>query len=80
MSHEVGKILSLIISKDEYGASRGFGFVNFDSADDAMRAIEAMNRSQLGRLCFLNEINLLKRSELLSFQWHVLSRFQGYLC
>ncbi|THG10461.1 hypothetical protein TEA_003259 [Camellia sinensis var. sinensis] len=67
---EFGKILSLIISKDEYGASRGFGFVNFDSADDAMRAIEAMNRSQLGRLCFLNEINLPKRSELLSFQWH----------
>ncbi|KAI7997563.1 Polyadenylate-binding protein 7 [Camellia lanceoleosa] len=45
---EFGKILSLIISKDEYGASRGFGFVNFDSADDAKRAIEAMNGSQLG--------------------------------
>ncbi|CAL5419803.1 unnamed protein product [Camellia sinensis] len=45
---EFGKILSLIISKDEYGTSRGFGFVNFDSADGAKRAIEAMNGSQLG--------------------------------
>ncbi|XP_059667528.1 polyadenylate-binding protein 7-like [Cornus florida] len=45
---EFGKILSLVISKDENGASRGFGFVNFDSPDDAKRASEAMNGSQLG--------------------------------
>ncbi|KAK2965367.1 hypothetical protein RJ640_024109 [Escallonia rubra] len=45
---EFGKILSLVVSKDENGASRGFGFVNFDSPDDARRALEAMNGLQLG--------------------------------
>ncbi|XP_059646780.1 polyadenylate-binding protein 7-like [Cornus florida] len=45
---EFGKVLSLIVSKDENGASKGFGFVNFDSPDDARRAMEAMNESQLG--------------------------------
>ncbi|KAK4759562.1 hypothetical protein SAY87_022693 [Trapa incisa] len=43
-----GKITSLIIAKDENGTSRGFGFVNFDNPDDAKRAAEAMNGSQLG--------------------------------
>ncbi|XVE61591.1 hypothetical protein DITRI_Ditri06bG0052900 [Diplodiscus trichospermus] len=45
---EFGKIASLVLAKDENGASRGFGFVNFDSPDDAKRAIETMNGSQLG--------------------------------
>ncbi|KAL3532017.1 hypothetical protein ACH5RR_005538 [Cinchona calisaya] len=45
---EFGKVVSLLISQDENGASRGFGFVNFESPDDARRAMEAMNGSQLG--------------------------------
>ncbi|KAK3010112.1 hypothetical protein RJ639_010711 [Escallonia herrerae] len=45
---EFGKIVSLVVSKDENGASRGFGFVNFDSPDNARRALEAMNGLQLG--------------------------------
>lgn len=45
---EFGKVLSLVISKDDNGESRGFGFVNFESSDDAMQAVEAMNGSQLG--------------------------------
>lgn len=47
-----GKIASLVISKEDSGTSRGFGFVNFDNPDDARRAMERMNGSQLGRLCF----------------------------
>ncbi|GER40077.1 polyadenylate-binding protein [Striga asiatica] len=43
-----GKIVSLVISKDENGASRGFGFVNFENPDDAKRAVEAFNGSKLG--------------------------------
>uniref|UniRef100_A0A7N0SVC4 Uncharacterized protein n=1 Tax=Kalanchoe fedtschenkoi TaxID=63787 RepID=A0A7N0SVC4_KALFE len=43
-----GKILSLVISKDENGSSKGFGFVNFENPDDARRAVEAMNGLQLG--------------------------------
>ncbi|XP_022746812.1 polyadenylate-binding protein 7-like [Durio zibethinus] len=45
---EFGKIVSLVVAKDENEASRGFGFVNFDSPDDAKRAMEAMNGSQFG--------------------------------
>ncbi|XVF76322.1 hypothetical protein PTKIN_Ptkin13bG0257200 [Pterospermum kingtungense] len=45
---EFGKIASLVVAKDENEASRGFGFVNFESPDDAKRAMEVMNGSQLG--------------------------------
>lgn len=45
---EFGNIVNLAISKDESGGSRGFGFVNFENADDAKRAMEAMNGSQIG--------------------------------
>ncbi|GKV10198.1 hypothetical protein SLEP1_g21600 [Rubroshorea leprosula] len=45
---EFGKIASLVIAKDDNGASRGYGFINFDSPDDARRAMEAMNGLQLG--------------------------------
>ncbi|KAL3825827.1 hypothetical protein ACJIZ3_021856 [Penstemon smallii] len=43
-----GKIVSLVISKDENGVSKGFGFVNFESPNDAKQAVEALNGSQLG--------------------------------
>lgn len=48
---EFGKIVSLVIAKDENGASRGFGFVNFDNPDDARLAMERMNGTELGMLC-----------------------------
>ncbi|KAI4300383.1 hypothetical protein L6164_033769 [Bauhinia variegata] len=43
-----GKIVSLALAKDYNGLSKGFGFVNFDNPDDARRALEATNESQLG--------------------------------
>ena len=43
-----GKIVSLVIAKDNIGMSKGFGFVNYDNPDDAKRAMEAMNGSKLG--------------------------------
>lgn len=43
-----GKILSLVIATDNNGASKGFGFVNYEKPDDARRAMEAMNGLQLG--------------------------------
>nr|DAD28650.1 TPA_asm: hypothetical protein HUJ06_030118 [Nelumbo nucifera] len=45
---EFGKITNLVISKDENGNSKGFGFVNFESPNDAKQAMEAMNGTQLG--------------------------------
>lgn len=47
---EFGKIVSLVIMKDENGGSKGFGYVNFEDPDDARRAREALNGSKLGRL------------------------------
>ncbi|KAF7818707.1 polyadenylate-binding protein 7-like [Senna tora] len=43
-----GQIVSLVIARDDSGISKGFGFVNYDNPDDARRAMEAMNGSQLG--------------------------------
>ncbi|KAE8729091.1 GDSL-like Lipase/Acylhydrolase superfamily protein [Hibiscus syriacus] len=43
-----GKISSAVIMKDDKGVSRGFGIVNFQSPDDAKKALEAMNGIQLG--------------------------------
>ncbi|KAF5750455.1 polyadenylate-binding protein 7-like isoform X1 [Tripterygium wilfordii] len=43
-----GKIVSLAIAKDDSGASKGFGFVNFENPDDARRALGAMNGLDLG--------------------------------
>ncbi|KAH0752508.1 hypothetical protein KY285_005656 [Solanum tuberosum] len=43
-----GTIISLVIAKDESGAPKGFGFVNFDNPDDARKAAEAMNGSPVG--------------------------------
>ncbi|KAL6133509.1 hypothetical protein ACLB2K_065744 [Fragaria x ananassa] len=45
---EFGKIVRLAIARDENGNSRGFGFVNFESPDDAKRALESLNGTQLG--------------------------------
>ncbi|XP_023764654.2 polyadenylate-binding protein 7 [Lactuca sativa] len=43
-----GKIVSLVISRDDNGASRGFGFVNFENPDDARKAVEDVNGMNLG--------------------------------
>ncbi|CAH2051724.1 unnamed protein product [Thlaspi arvense] len=40
---EFGKITSAVVMKDGEGKSKGFGFVNFDNADDAAKAVEALN-------------------------------------
>ncbi|MBA0599265.1 hypothetical protein Gorai_005495 [Gossypium raimondii] len=48
MFSRYGKVCSVVIMKDGNGMSRGFGFVNFQSPDDAKKALEAMNGLQLG--------------------------------
>ncbi|XWS18930.1 hypothetical protein CRYUN_Cryun32bG0087300 [Craigia yunnanensis] len=48
MFSRYGKVCSVVIMKDSKGSSRGFGFVNFQSPDDAKKALEAMNGVQLG--------------------------------
>ncbi|KAL5562122.1 hypothetical protein UlMin_031869 [Ulmus minor] len=40
---ESGAITSVVVMRDAEGKSRCFGFVNFESADDAARAVESLN-------------------------------------
>lgn len=80
-----GKILSLVIAKDESGASKGFGFVNFDDPGDARKAMEAMNGSPVGKswLCdvvvFLNVISAML-FVILCGDIFSLSRIQDLVC
>nr|GMD81012.1 polyadenylate-binding protein 7-like [Ipomoea batatas] len=43
-----GNINSAAIMRDEERNSRGFGFVNFDSDEDARKAVEALNGQVIG--------------------------------
>ncbi|KAK9281492.1 hypothetical protein L1049_004395 [Liquidambar formosana] len=45
---EFGKVCNVVIMKNAEGKSRGFGFVNFESAEDAKKAVEALNGALLG--------------------------------
>lgn len=40
---EFGTITSAVVMRDADGKSKGFGFVNFENADDAAKAVEALN-------------------------------------
>lgn len=45
-----------VITDRETGRSRGFGFVEFESDDDAKKAIDQLNNSELdGRTITVNE-------------------------
>ncbi|KAI3521462.1 hypothetical protein L1887_10930 [Cichorium endivia] len=43
-----GKVTSALIMNDVEGKSRGFGFVNFESHDNAKMAIDALNGAEIG--------------------------------
>ncbi|KAE9467862.1 hypothetical protein C3L33_00214, partial [Rhododendron williamsianum] len=45
---EYGKVRNVLIMKDAEGKSKGFGFVNFESYEEAKKAVEALNGSLLG--------------------------------
>ncbi|KAJ0537064.1 putative RNA recognition motif domain, nucleotide-binding alpha-beta plait domain superfamily [Helianthus annuus] len=45
---EYGKITSAVIMNDAEGKSRGFGFVNFESQESAMKAINGLNGAEIG--------------------------------
>ncbi|XP_071733287.1 polyadenylate-binding protein 2-like [Rutidosis leptorrhynchoides] len=44
---EYGIITSAVVMRDGDGKSKGFGFVNFENADDAANAVEALNGKKI---------------------------------
>ncbi|GAA0140001.1 RNA metabolism protein [Lithospermum erythrorhizon] len=48
MFEEYGTITSAVIMRDADGKSKCFGFVNFENADDAAKAVDALNGKKFG--------------------------------
>ncbi|ORY26010.1 polyadenylate binding protein [Rhizoclosmatium globosum] len=42
-----GAIVSAVITRDETGASKGFGFVNYEQHEDARKAVEEMHEKEI---------------------------------
>jgi len=79
-----GKVTSAAVSADENGASKGFGFVNFDHHDDAARAVDELNDSELrerklyvGRAQKKSEREEELRRQYEQAKLEKLNRFQG---
>jgi polyadenylate-binding protein len=54
MFSKFGKITSAVVSKDENGKSKLFGFVNFENYQDAQNAVEEMNEKEVkGKALFV---------------------------
>lgn len=44
---EYGPVTSAVVMRDADGNSKGFGFVNFENAEDAAKAVEALNGQKI---------------------------------
>jgi len=44
---QFGKITSCILVKDETGASKGFGFINYENHEEAQAAVDSLNGKEL---------------------------------
>ncbi|CAO3624780.1 unnamed protein product [Mucor hiemalis] len=57
-----GRVSSLLIQRDEYNNSKGFGFVNFELPEDAERAVDQLHDSEyFGKKLFVSRAQ--KKSE-----------------
>lgn len=57
-----GRVSSLLIQRDDHNISKGFGFVNFESPEDAERAVDQLHDSEyFGKKLFVSRAQ--KKSE-----------------
>ncbi|KAI9595915.1 hypothetical protein BDF19DRAFT_343190, partial [Syncephalis fuscata] len=85
MFSKFGPVTSAVIATDpETGASKGFGFVNFENHDDAHNAVEAMHDKEIGdkRLYVSRAQKKAEREEELRRQFEMakiekLNKYQG---
>lgn len=55
MFAEFGNVTSALLSIDENGKSRGFGFVNYENHEEAQKAVDALHDSEInGRKLFVS--------------------------
>ncbi|KAG7698891.1 hypothetical protein KL930_002322 [Ogataea haglerorum] len=80
-----GPISSIFLSKDESGKSRGFGFVNFEKHEDAVKAVEELNNKDIdGQKLYVGRAQKKsERMESLKHQYEAarqeqLNKYQGY--
>uniref|UniRef100_A0A5B7BD69 Polyadenylate-binding protein n=1 Tax=Davidia involucrata TaxID=16924 RepID=A0A5B7BD69_DAVIN len=75
---EFGKVCNVMIMKDAEGKSRGFGFVDFESHEEAKKAVQALNGALLGleKLFVGKAQKKAEREELLKREYkEMLNRF-----
>ncbi|XP_076936374.1 polyadenylate-binding protein 2-like [Bidens hawaiensis] len=81
---EYGTITSAVVMRDADGKSKGFGFVNFESADDAVVAVEGLNGKKIdekewyvGKAQKKSERELELKSRFEQTAKEVVDNFQG---
>jgi polyadenylate-binding protein len=58
---EHGKIISCKLETDTKGESKGYGYVQFEKAEDAKTAIEKLNGMEVGESKKKIDVNVLKK-------------------
>ncbi|CAO3622165.1 unnamed protein product [Cunninghamella blakesleeana] len=84
MFTKYGPVTSALISKDEEGNSKGFGFVNFENSEDAHKAVEDLNeKDHQGKILYVGRAQKkAEREEELRRQYEQaklekLAKYQG---
>ncbi|CAI5985152.1 unnamed protein product [Closterium sp. NIES-65] len=80
---EIGPITNAVVMRDDAGASKGFGFVNFQDPASAQEAVEKLNNAQFGSKAILvaraqkkSEREQMLRSQYEEKKMERLQRFQ----
>ncbi|XP_019492451.1 PREDICTED: polyadenylate-binding protein 1-like [Hipposideros armiger] len=83
---QFGKMLSVKVMRDDSGNSRGFGFINFETHEEAQKAVMDMNGKEVGgRLLYVGRAQkrverqneLRRRFEQMKMKQDRLNRYQG---
>jgi polyadenylate-binding protein len=77
---QFGPITSAVVMANEKGESKGFGFVNFESAEDAYKAVEAINGTEWnGKIVYVGRAQKKheREEEIRQQKFEQLSKYQG---
>ncbi|KAI9307440.1 hypothetical protein BJ944DRAFT_176547 [Cunninghamella echinulata] len=84
MFSKYGPVTSALVSRDDDGTSKGFGFVNFENSDDAHKAVDDLNEKEInGKVLYVGRAQKKsEREEELRRQYELakmekLAKYQG---